>query len=143
MNPVTVKLRGVAEVQRNLYRLAKKYPKVTLKAANRQFEFIMTDSKRDYCPVRDGHLRSSGHVVADEAQLEVTMGYGGPAGTGNQGESNTVNVGYAVPQHENEEYKHTVGGPKYLERPLMAKVPTLATDIASEVLQEIQTAGES
>jgi hypothetical protein len=93
-----------------------------------EYELVMTASKQQV-PVDLGTLRSSAHVQLPKFSneyVEVEGGYGGPAGAGNQGETNDEAVGYAVYQHENLEYKHTEGQKaKYLEDPLMEAIPTI------------------
>ena len=77
----------------------------------RQGERIMTDSKARYVPVDRGALRGSGHVKQPHisgSRVEVELGYGGAA------------KAYALVQHEAMHFQHTVGGPKYLERPVKA-----------------------
>lgn len=72
---------------------------------------IMTISKRDHVPVDQGTLRASGFVArpaVTKRKAAVTMGYGGAAAQ------------YALVQHERTDFRHTVGGPKYLERPVRA-----------------------
>ena len=133
MPRVEVKLKGVDAALQELRRLARTYPKLALRALNRQAEFVMTDSKKTYCPVDRGQLRSSGHVVVNEAKQQVTLGYGGPAGIGNQSETNSESVGYAIVQHERLEYKHTVGEAEYLKKPLMSKLPSMGAEAAAEV----------
>lgn len=76
-----------------------------------QAEAVMTESKRDYVPVDLGILRASGHVlppVEEDRRTKVQLVFGGAA------------KAYAIVQHERLDFKHTTGGPKYLERPLMA-----------------------
>lgn len=74
---------------------------------------VMTESKRDYVPVRTGALRSTGTVLPPEVennQLVVRLGYGGVAAP------------YALAVHETDKnYRHGKQW-KYLETPLMAKV---------------------
>lgn len=90
-------------------------------------ELIITDAKENYCPVRDGILRASGFVnepVLEEADASVTIGFGGAA------------EAYALEQHERMDFHHTVGGPKYLERPVMAHAGN--GDIQALIAQEIR-----
>ena len=129
----SVKIKGVKEMQAKLNRLARKFPDKIGGALYRQAELIMTISERDYCPVDDGILRASGHVVLHDTKLGVTLGYGGPAGVGNVGATNKKAVGYAVVQHEELGYKHTVGEAEYLKKPMDAAVPTLAKDLAADI----------
>ena len=72
---------------------------------------VMDDSKDNYCPFQFGTLRSSGVVYASDDGKEVVLSYGGP-GSGAED--------YALEQHERMDFVHPIGGPKYLERPVMA-----------------------
>lgn len=105
-----IELLGVAEVQLELARLAANAKPLAAQALYLEAERIMAQSKTEV-PVGDtGNLRSSGNVLPpsiDADGVEVKLGYGGAA------------EAYAVVQHENLTYRHTVGGPKFLERPLM------------------------
>ncbi len=134
-----ITIKGVKELQAKLAELAKEYPEIAKAALYRQAEMrIMTPSKRDFVPVRDGHLRNSGHVVADPDKIKVTLGFGGPAGIGNVGGTNSEDVGYAIVQHENLDFKHTVGEAKYLEKPLMEELPMLPQHIAEDMWKDIE-----
>ena len=76
----------------------------------RQAEMIMRESKRYFTPVDTGVLRASGHVEQpkwDGDGLAVRFGYGGAASA------------YAMVQHQNKNYRHTVGTWQYLSRPTM------------------------
>ena len=76
----------------------------------RQAHMIMRESKRYFVPVDDGVLRASGHVEKpkwDGDGLSVNFGYGGAASA------------YAMVQHQNKNYRHTVGTWQYLSRPTM------------------------
>jgi hypothetical protein len=82
---------------------------------------IITDSQNHYVPVLTGALRSSGHVdqpVIIGKSVSVTLGFGGPA------------TPYALIQHENLEFRHTVGQAKYLELPFMAACGTMLPRLA-------------
>ncbi|MCK5640807.1 MAG: hypothetical protein KAJ19_08420 [Gammaproteobacteria bacterium] len=114
-------------------------------------EKLMTDIKTHYVPVDQGILRSSGFVLGPIKKGTVfvlTMGFGGPAGKGNLGETNNEDVGYAVIIHENpragktgglspsnKKYKtwSKVGGWKYLERPLKKWRPKITKAIVRAV----------
>lgn len=132
--PFTVEVKGLKSAQATIAELAKLFPQETLRAVNYRAELIMTDSKKNYCPVDQGVLKGSGHVVVDADKKEVVLGYGGPAGIGNVGgETNREAVGYAVVQHENTDYRHTVGTSGYLRKPAAKAAPTLARDVAKDV----------
>ena len=133
---LTVKVKGVNATLKEIRRLAKVYPQSALRALYRQGELVMTDSKRTYVPVDQGPLRASGHVVAEK--MTVTLGFGGPAGIGNQGgESNEDRVGYAIVQHEVLTYDHTVGGAEYLKKPLLAALPRMGPEMAADVKRDV------
>lgn len=100
---------------------------------------IMYAAKRT-TPVRYGWLRGSGHVYepkVSEREISVEMGFGGPAGVGNVGETNPEPVGYALPVHENLTAHHPVGTAKYLEGPFLAALAGLDTRIAYRVKRQL------
>lgn len=130
-----LQIRGLPQLEARLKRMAAAAPVASKRALVRQAEFVMTDSKYHYCPVKDGHLRASGHVVVDPKFIAVTWSYGGPAGTG----QNREDVGYAVPQHEVLTYQHTVGEAEYLKRPLEKAVGGgMGSAIAGEVSDALE-----
>lgn len=101
---------------------------------------VMRESKR-LTPVRYGFLRASGHVAAPQIEgrrIFVEMGFGGPAGVGNVGETNGRDVGYALPVHENVAAHHTVGQAKYLEAPLLAAIPGMEARLATRIREELR-----
>lgn len=119
-----MELKGVAESSRKLREIARRHPQKAGAALYKRGEFIMTRSKREFVPVKDGILKNSGHVQPPEikgSDISVVLAYGGEA------------EAYAVEQHENLSLQHTVGGPKYLERPMMEAVATLAKDLAKDL----------
>lgn len=137
--PLELKVKGAKEFRELLSELSKQYPEIALAALYRQAEIrVMTPSKRNFVPVRDGHLRNSGHVVADKGELRVTLGFGGPAGIGNAGQTNSLDVGYAIVQHENLDFAHKVGEAKYLEKPLFEALPDLPMWIAEDMWRDIE-----
>jgi hypothetical protein len=93
-------------------------------------EAIMTESKRQ-CPVDLGNLRATGHVSQPEMQqghITVTLAYGGPSAT------------YAIVQHERLDFRHTVGGPKYLERPTLEAVNGMEQRLRKAIEKGIKNA---
>lgn len=133
MPRLAVEIRGVEKMQAEIRRVAREFPGKAMRGLTFRGEIIMTRSKRDFCPVKDGTMRSTGHVVPDEQKLSVTLGYGGPAGIGNVGETNDEAVGYAIIQHEELSYAHTVGEAEYLKKPMEEAASTLARDLASDI----------
>jgi hypothetical protein len=133
-------LKGLPEFERKIKVLATLFPKAAKAALYLEAEFVMTDSKRNYVPVRDGILRSSGFVLpdSDPKVIRVTLGFGGPAGTGNVGgETNQGDVNYAIIQHENMDFAHKVGEAKYLERPLFAAIPKMGENISKAIAKSM------
>ena len=132
-------LKGVPEFDRAVRALATIFPKAARRGLYLGLELVMTDSKRNYVPVRYGILRSSGFIIMDEneAKVKATIGFGGPAGSGNtNGESNSQDVNYAIIQHENMDFAHNVGEAKYLERPLFAGIPMIADEMTRAIKKE-------
>lgn len=105
------------------------------KGLYQEAEKIMTAAKRQ-TPVDTGALRASGHVKLPEATpdgLRVEMGFGGPAGVGNQGSTNAVAVGYAIYVHERLDVHHRVGKARFLSDPTEAAIPGMRDRIAHQI----------
>jgi hypothetical protein len=76
-------------------------------------------------PVDEGILKASGRrgdVEDDGTDISVTIGYGIPGAEP-----------YAVVQHENLDYQHTVGQAKYLEQPVNERAGSAPERIAERV----------
>lgn len=124
-------LRGAREFKaylRNLPRVTEQQAAAALRA---EAEDIMLKSKRDHVPVDQGTLRASGQVaepVIRGSMVSVELGYGGAASA----------YALAVHEHPSEHsppswsggVKFTVGGPKYLEKPVLAAARNLGQRIA-------------
>jgi hypothetical protein len=110
----------------------------TLAAAGalyREAQRIITTSKAGFVPVDSGALRSSGFVEPPQItghQISVTMGFGGSAGRGNQGETNDRDVGYALVVHEVQVF-HPVGQSHYLSVPLRAALVDMDDRLAADI----------
>lgn len=90
--------------------------------------------------------------------MTVVLGYGGPAGAGNQGDTNKDAVGYAIVQHEDLSLDHSkrlskkesqrrggvvrgeIGGPKYLERPMLEAANGLEARLGEAIGKAIEDA---
>lgn len=136
-------LRGSRQMQRRLRQLVTESGDAVARGLRLEAEFIMTRAKKASSgkgvPVDFGVLRSSGHVQDVERhgkELSVTMGFGGPAGAGNLGETNKETVGYALVQHEALHFSHRIGEPKYLERPMRDALPGMPNRIADTIRKE-------
>lgn len=118
-----VQILGGDELNAALTRLANQLPEKTASALFEVAEEILTLAKEKYVPVDLGALRASGFVRFDNRFKEYTVkiGFGGAAAP------------YALIQHENMQYKHTTGGPKYLERPVMERAGSIGKDVADKV----------
>jgi hypothetical protein len=91
-------------------------------------------------PVDHGNLVNSGHVQNPQFEgdsVSVEFGYGGVAGSGNQGETNVLDVGYAVPVHENLEKHHPHGQAKYLEQPLRERESGMSERLAGRIQERL------
>lgn len=134
-------ITGTEELARALEAWGRNAALALSQALYEEAENLMTRSKR-LVPVDTGNLRASGHVrppVRQGGALVVVLGYGGPAGSGNQGATNSREVGYAVYVHENTQAQHTTGQAKFLEQPVLEAQRTLGRTLAergAKVLRE-------
>ena len=122
-----VKFANARDVKAQFEALGDAGIKAVAKAIYKSANQIMTDSKKNYVPVRTGVLRSSGtvtHPKRSGASVTVELGYGGAASA------------YALAQHERLDYRHKKGQAKYLELPAIRHRP----EIASNVMHELREA---
>ena len=102
------------------------------KAAYREGVTIMAEAKT-LCPVDNGFLKASGHVRKPEydgPRVSVTIGFGGVA------------EAYAVVQHENLEFHHTVGQAKYLEQPFAEAKDGMTARLAEAITGNLTDEGD-
>ncbi len=126
------KLEGIDRLQRALKRAGPMATKAFAASAVKEQEKVMADSKENYVPVDLGILKGSGTVLPPEIQgskVTVVAGYGGAASA------------YALYQHEELHLAHTVGSPKYLERPFLNRVGKMPKNMAKEIERELQKLG--
>lgn len=117
---------GLNNVVRRLELLTRTLPPRLAVTLYQRVEAVMTLSKGQFVPVDEGFLRNSGYVdqpIVTPGRISVTLGYGG------------ASAPYARYQHENLDLKHTVGGPKYLERPLYQSLGLIKAAIGATVVQ--------
>jgi hypothetical protein len=148
-------MRGMDALQQNIALL----PEACQDAAGCEMANIaaevIQDAKDNYVPVKFGNLKDSGR--SDEYEpgrgmgiTEIGMWFGGPpdVGSGGAGVSTAAATQaglsatadpalYALVQHEFLGYHHTIGGAKYLEKPLLAMLPKILPRIA-RAIAEIQ-----
>ena len=109
MSAPAIEITGFPKLEAALKRLGAEAPRLAGGVLYREAERIMTAAKKR-TPVDLGNLRASGHValpVITQTTASVTMGFGGPAGSGNHGgETNRESVGYAVYVHEDLTASH-------------------------------------
>jgi len=106
---MSIEWEGLDKLQADLGSATREVRRGAARALKREGEKIMTTSKQRFVPVDLGPLRASGFVqpvVIVGNRISVTLGFGGAASA------------YALIQHENMEFQHTRGGPKFLERPV-------------------------
>lgn len=84
---------------------------------------VIAGRAQSLAPRRTGELRKSAAVTGPYREgtrvTEVDVSFGGPEGTGNLGESNSIYVDYAVAVHEDLYVKHPEGQAKFLEHPVL------------------------
>lgn len=117
-----ISIEGDVAVRRALLRLAAKFPEAVGDILYEEGEEIMTRSKEEFVPVDLSTLKNSGLTHPAEIRgktVTVELTFGGAASE------------YAIVQHERLDYRHTVGGPKYLERPLKEATAGMAGRIAA------------
>ncbi len=83
---------------------------------------VIAGRAKEAVPVDTGALRSTIHVEMDQgATVSAAVVAGGPAAP------------YAVVVHEDLTARHTVGGPKYIERPMLEVLPSIAGAILKAI----------
>lgn len=114
---------GADAVLARLRRAADRAPEMVGGAMFEEFSIEMLEMQRR-TPVEFGHLRQSGHVelpVIRGNEIEVTLGFGGPAAP------------YAIYVHEDVEAYHEVGEAKFVESVLAESKPFMAQRIANRI----------
>lgn len=126
-----IQVQGVPQLRAALRAAGAMATPALAAAGLQEMEEIMAEAKM-ITPVDLGVLRDSGHVLPPKItakEVEITAGFGGAASD------------YAVVQHERLDYNHTVGGPKFLERPFLAHMPTIPLRLAGGVRAALQRLG--
>lgn len=139
--------KGLEKLQRQLRARPEQITHAGSAALYVDAEQLIGEAKQ-LTPVDEGVLRASGHVqlpVNDGHDVLVLAGFGGPAGAGNQGETNaptkknpTGDVGYAVYVHEDLTAHHTVGQAKFLETPFMRRLSGFGERIAARIRSRLR-----
>jgi hypothetical protein len=129
---------GIKSLSKNLMELSG----ASMDAAGNELSVIaheiIEDAKENYVPFLFGHLKASGdsdeYTPGKGIQLtQIMMWFGGVVGP-EALEAGIVSAEkYALEQHENLEFKHSIGGPKYLERPFDKVRPTILPRVAKVI----------
>jgi hypothetical protein len=123
----SVNVRGLREVKAALRRAGRAGNRGLKKGLYQEGEGIMAESKTEV-PVDKGILKSTGHVEPpreERGTVVVKIGYGGAAAP------------YALRQHEELSYRHTVGKAKYLTDPAERRSHGMAGRLAKHIEREI------
>lgn len=128
--PIVIReeVTGLSQVMDALSAFGDRAPRELARALHREAERIMRTSKQEV-PVDTGALRDSGYVepaTITAAGVEVILGYGGAA------------IPYALRQHEELSYAHTVGKAKYLEDPWKAAQTDMDERLALELRARLE-----
>ncbi len=127
-------------MNRKILKVAKRMPGKARKAVFTRAEIVLTRSRKDFVPIRDGVLRSDSKVELDKnpKKIAAIIAYGlGPARA------------YALAVHENPSkhdpptwrgtavmFRPPGRGPQFLLKPLMEARRTLAKDLAKDLKME-------
>lgn len=122
-NNVSSSISGFSQLAAQFEELGPKALDIIEVRLKADLEEILQVSQEEYCPVDTGTLRSSGQVIIERTETDVTgtIGYGGAAES------------YALIVHEtNRNYR---GGKswKYLEIPFREMIPDAFQDIADSL----------
>jgi hypothetical protein len=136
MSGISVTITGADKIAQNLAAIAKMVPEAAAAALYQEGEQLRTESQ-NAVPVDLGTLKNSAFVndpQTDKDGVFVTVGYGGAA----KAYALAVHEypsSYSPPSWQNG-VQFTTGGPKYLERPLLAR----AKDMPARILDRIRAA---
>lgn len=123
-----MKIEGMAQLRAALAAAGARGGDALASAMVDEADIIMEESKRR-APVDLGTLRASGVVLPPQrsgGSISIEMGYGGAASD------------YALRQHEETGWHHTVGEAKYLERPVLEHAPKMAGNLAKRVRNSLE-----
>ncbi len=119
-------IKSAAEASKRLRRLKARFTAAMDDFTIREAKELLTVIKDEWVPVDQGDLRDSGRVE----RVKV-----------NQHTRKTIvsfNTPYAWEQHENLDYRHSVGTAKYVERPLLQAMNGMSTRLADDVKARVR-----
>ena len=122
-------LIGVIAYQQRLIVESNKLVANVYKALRQEGDDILKDSIQNYVPEDTRALKNTGKVEGPDAQGEVTISFSGP---------NALSIhehpgNFDPPTWIGKTITFTVGGPKYLERPMRIASTGMARRIAAKV----------
>lgn len=136
-----VRVSGLKSLEENLLMMGQ----VAMDAAGTEMANIaaevIADAQANYTPFRSGDLIASGQSDPYEADrngikptiTQIAMWFGAPQ----TGEALAAGIHdtsrYAEIQHEDLEFKHEIGGNKYLEKPFNKAEPTFLPRVAGAI----------
>jgi len=121
---VKIVMSGIEELRRTLAAAEARKTAALGGALFREATRIMGEALLE-TPVDLGTLRGSGTVELPKvsgSSVSVTLGFGGAASA------------YAVPQHEREDFEHTVGKSKFLSDPMARAEAGLGERVAADLM---------
>lgn len=130
MANVSVRVRGVREVQRTLQKMGKEGKKGIRRFMREEMEMISTDAKK-LTPVEHGPLKASGHATSVRIVGGALVGsvvFGGAAAS------------YAPYVHERLDVHHPVGQAKFLTTAVQRRVRGMGTRLAREMAKQMKKA---
>lgn len=123
MSIVKITAVGDKELLKQIHALGTRGFQAAKKVIYQKAEVISGRAKESV-PVDTGALRSTIHVEIEEGDTaSASVVAGGPAAP------------YAAIVHEDMLARHTVGGPKYIERPVLEVMPSIAPAIRRAITQ--------
>lgn len=139
-----IELSGMDLVAENMTRFMDKVPEACGEALHEFAAERIMPLARERVPVLTGELMASSHLEQPTHhgnEVHVTMGFGGPPGIGNlEGETNAVDVDYAVYVHEDLMKAHHGGQAKFLESAIVDTVPDMMASLVEKVTEKTRDA---
>lgn len=140
---------GFAAAKKALQEVGKQVNQAVSDALHEEGAKVIYTAK-EYVPIETGELKASGAVklISGKYEKVIRLSFGGPAGIGNVGETNSEDVDYAAAVHEipPERARHgaAIGKPenqqwKYLERAAIEHESSIKRNVASRIKRKLGT----
>jgi hypothetical protein len=121
---ISIEIKGAKEFTRRIKKMGGDAPHIAGASLYQSAEAVMTRSREEFCPIKTGALKSTGHVQHPQingADVTVALGYGGPAAP------------YAVVVHETNKHYNFDKQWKYLETPLKEALPAIQQKLKEDL----------